>query len=121
MRIQGFLLAVMILAIGCGSSANPADCTDKRNIGACTKLCESGKEENRHFCFAERAFQLADCVDKSTGCEAACKEWTGREELVKMGDTSTTDLFKMNIGAKYDQMAGKCGAPGAAPGAGSAK
>jgi len=115
MRTHWFLLAVIIHATGCGSSANPADCTDKRDIGACRKLCESGKEENRHFCFAERAFQLADCVDKSTGCEAACNEWTSREKLVKMGDTSTTDLFKMNIGAKYDQMASKCGAPGEPP------
>lgn len=117
MRTPCFLLAILIQAAGCGSTANPADCTDKHDIGACTKLCESGKEENRHFCFAERAFKLADCVDKNTGCEAACVEWKSREELVKMGDTSTSDLFKMNIGAKYNQMAGKCGAPAA----GSAK
>lgn len=51
----------------------------------------------------------------------SCSDKRGGLGAVQLGDTSTTDLFKMNICAKYDQMAGKCGAPGAAPGAGSAK
>jgi len=119
MRTILFVVVTIAATAACKSgTANPADCTTKRDISACRNLCESGKTELRHFCYAERAFQMADCVDKNQGCDVACKEWTGREDLAKKGDTDTVDLFKATIGEKYNQMAAKCG--GAAPAPGSA-
>ena len=116
--MKTFLLAFLVAAAACKGSANPADCTDKHDAKACQKLCESGGKDNQHFCYAERAFQLADCVDSNKGCDAACKEWQSRQDLAKMGDTSAADAMKGFIGAKYDQMASKC--PGAAGGGSAA-
>jgi len=107
-------LLVLALAACKSGTANPADCTDKRDISACRNLCESGKPELQHFCYAERAFKMADCVDKNQSCDEACKEWTSRQQLVKMGDSSTVDYFKAVIGAKYDQMASHCAPAGSA-------
>jgi hypothetical protein len=115
-------LLVFTLFAACKGTPNPADCTEKHDIGACQKLCESGKPENQHFCYAERAFKMADCVDKNQSCAEACDEWASREKLAKMGDSSTSDLIKGMIGDKYDKMASHCpGASGSAAPAGSAQ
>jgi hypothetical protein len=114
MRIVSILLTIVFVACKGGGSASPADCTDKRDVKACQKLCESGKE-NKRFCYAERAFKMADCVDKNEGCDDACKDWTTYQKGAGMGDTEPVDLLKATIGAKYDQMAGKCGASAGGP------
>jgi hypothetical protein len=118
MRISSILVTALLM-VACKGGANPADCTEKRDAKACQKLCESGKE-NKHFCYAERAFKVADCVDKGQGCDEACKDWSTYQKGAAMGDTGPSDLLKANIGDKYDQMASKCGAPaGSAAGSGA--
>jgi hypothetical protein len=108
MRTHYLLLAIVLIS-ACKTKANPADCIDKRDYGACTKLCESGDKANHRFCFAERALKMADCVDKGQGCDEPCKDWTSMQKGAAMGDTDPVDTYKSFIAAKYDQMAGKCG------------
>jgi hypothetical protein len=119
MRTHLLLLAIVLIA-ACKSKGNPADCIDKRDYGACTKLCESGDKANMRFCFAERAFKMADCVDKGQGCDQPCKDWASMQRGAAMGDTDPVDTYKSFIAAKYDQMAAKCGSAAAPAPAGDA-
>lgn len=117
MRILLLLaLPLSFLATACGSKADPAACIDKRDIGACRALCESSDMQNKRFCYAERAFQMADCVDKNASCDEACKNWTSIKSMLDMGDATADDDYASFLGAKIDAVAAKCGgAAGAAP------
>jgi hypothetical protein len=102
------LLSLVVLSVAC--SPNPDDCTVKHDFAACRKLCESGKGELQHMCFTERAVQMLACLEKNEGCAEACENWK-----VNQQDETRREYFVANIGAKHDEMAGKCG--GAAPAA----
>jgi hypothetical protein len=106
-------LAILALSLtaACGAGADPAAC-EKGDDAQCQKLCETGKPEYQHYCFAGRARQVRACVEKDADCPAACELWKN----ATVSET-TLDYYRTNLGDDKIVAAieAKCGA--AAPAA----